>query len=270
MDKITNRTLLLGSAFAALAAFQVPSALAQDAAANPQTNIGVNADVVTETGVSADAGKLIGKDVLDANGKTVGEIDSVIVNTQGKVTSVVLDVSGWLETAKLISVPWTDLKSSADGKITASISKEQAQALADYKYQNGSMRGTVLSEAGGLFDNKQSASTVGTGSTTDNGTVLGMGTPIQNADGSMNASQVIGLNVRNNSDDSIGKISELVVNQDGKVQGVVVDVGGFLGIGAHPVMLKWNQVKIGPRDGSIEASVDMTKDTLKQMPAYNS
>ncbi len=40
---------------------------------------------------------LIGKNVVDANGDTVGEIDSVMVGPNGKVKNVVLDVSGWLQ-----------------------------------------------------------------------------------------------------------------------------------------------------------------------------
>ncbi len=59
----------------------------------PAKPAAASADVSTNLGVSAvDAGKLIGEDVIDNNGKTVGEIESVIVNTKGKVTSVVLDV----------------------------------------------------------------------------------------------------------------------------------------------------------------------------------
>src|SRR5262249_33956584 len=51
-----------------------------------------------------DAGKLVGKEVYDANGDKVGEIDSVMVDQGGKVNSVIIDVSGWLESEKLIAL----------------------------------------------------------------------------------------------------------------------------------------------------------------------
>ncbi|HVM84719.1 MAG TPA: PRC-barrel domain-containing protein [Candidatus Binatia bacterium] len=112
------------------------------------------------------------------------------------------------------------------------------------------------------------ATTTDTSSSTSNS--MGIGTAVRNADGSYNASAVIGLDVRNSNNDSIGSVRQLIVDKSGKVSGVVVDVGGFLGIGAHPVLLQWNQVQLADRDGKTIAVVDVDKDTLKQMPAYKS
>jgi len=112
------------------------------------------------------------------------------------------------------------------------------------------------------------ATTTDTSSNTSNS--MGIGTAVRNADGSYNASAVIGLDVRNSNNDSIGSVRQLIVDKSGKVSGVVVDVGGFLGIGAHPVLLQWNQVQLADRDGKTIAVVNVDKDTLKQMPAYKS
>jgi len=112
------------------------------------------------------------------------------------------------------------------------------------------------------------ATTTDTSSNTSNS--MGIGTAVRNADGSYNASAVIGLDVRNSNNDSIGSVRQLIVDKSGKVSGVVVDVGGFLGIGAHPVLLQWNQVQLAERDGKTIAVVNVDKDTLKQMPAYKS
>jgi sporulation protein YlmC with PRC-barrel domain len=257
--------LIAGSVVAMLAA---APALAQDAtvapAPKPATNSSTNAS--TNMGVTAvDAGKLIGEDVIDANGKTVGEIESVIVDTKGKVTSVVLDVSGWLESEKRISVPWKDLKADADGKIHTSLTKESAQAAANYAYTADVNRGQVLNESGQVYatDGTQEPTTAGMTANTGKAD-----STTQNADGSLNASKVVGLAVVNNADESIGKISEVLLDKNGKVAGVVVDVGGFLGIGTHPVKLSWNQVKVISKDGSAQAVVNMDKAALKQMPEY--
>jgi sporulation protein YlmC with PRC-barrel domain len=96
-----------------------------------------------------------------------------------------------------------------------------------------------------------------------------LGTPVKNADGTLNASQVIGMKVVNKNNDSIGKIGELVMDTNGKVSGVVVDVGGFLGIATHPVLLDWNKIAMVDNNGTTQAQVDATKDQLKQMPAYS-
>jgi sporulation protein YlmC with PRC-barrel domain len=257
--------LLIGSVITVLSVAQ--PALAQDATTAPAPKpAATSTNASTNMGVTAvDAGKLIGQNVVDSNGKTIGEIDSVIVDTSGKVRSVVLDVSGWLESQKLISVPWTDLKADADGNIHSSLTKESAQAAAGYKYSADVNRGKVLNESGQVYaaDGTQEPTTAGvTGnnSTVDNTT--------QNADGSFNASKVVGLSVVNNANDSIGKVGEVLLDKSGKVAGVVVDVGGFLGIGTHPVKLAWNQIKMVNQDGSLRAVVNMNKDALKQMPEY--
>lgn len=261
---LMNSGLIIGGVIAALAVAQ--PALAQDASTAPATKpAATSTNASTNLGVSAvDAGKLIGKDVVDANGKTIGEIDSVIVDTGGKVTSVVLDVSGWLESEKLISVPWKDLKADADGNIHAGLTKENAKAAAGYSYSADTNRGKVLNESGQVYaaDGTQEPTTAAmTAADANRPAAL-------NADGSINASKVVGVNVVNNANDTVGEISEVLLDNSGKVSGVVVDVGGFLGIGTHPVKLAWNQIKMTNKDGSLQAVVNMDKNALKEMPEY--
>jgi sporulation protein YlmC with PRC-barrel domain len=280
--KMATRQALMASAVTALVALSTAPVLA-DSSNTTDTNA-VNTDVNTNMGVSAvDAGKLIDKNVYDAKGDKVGDVQSVIVDTKGKVTAVVLDVGGWLSSAKLISVPWKDLKSTPDGDIMVSMTKEQAQAAADYKYKQDEARGKVQTATGDIYNpNAGSAMTAssGAGAPTTNQTTANdnasqnasattMGTPVKNADGSLNASQVIGMKVVNDQKESIGKIGELVMGSDGKVSGVVVDVGGFLGIATHPVLLDWKQISMVDQDGTTQAMVKMSKDQLKQMPAYS-
>jgi len=266
MNKINlmGTSLLIGSVVTVLAVAQ--PVFAQDSTTAPATKPAASStNASTNIGVSAvDAGKLVGEDVVDANGKTVGEIESVIVDTKGKVTSVVLDVSGWLESEKRISVPWTDLKADADGNIHSSLTKESAQAAAGYSYKNDVNRGKVLNESGQVYaaDGTQEPTTSDMSANNDTTS------PALNADGSFNASKVVGLAVINNANESIGKVSEVLLDKTGKVAGVVVDVGGFLGIGTHPVKLAWNQIKLANQDGSLQAVVNMDKNALKEMPEY--
>jgi sporulation protein YlmC with PRC-barrel domain len=61
--------------------------------------------------------------------------------------------------------------------------------------------------------------------------------------GQWRASKLRGLNVYNPNNEKIGDISEMLVDQSGKVQGVVVGVGGFLGIGSRGVVFPFDQMK---------------------------
>ncbi len=51
--------------------------------------------------------------------------------------------------------------------------------------------------------------------------------------------------------DDIGEISDLVIGQDGNVKAVLVDIGGFLGMGERTVAVSRNQLDV-IRDGDSE------------------
>lgn len=61
--------------------------------------------------------------------------------------------------------------------------------------------------------------------------------------GQWRSSKLIGVSVYNNSNEKIGDISDLLVDQDGKIQAVILGVGGFLGMGEHLVAVKFENLK---------------------------
>jgi hypothetical protein len=70
----------------------------------------------------------------------------------------------------------------------------------------------------------------------------------------------------------IGSISDLILSKDGKsVEGYVIGVGGFLGIGEKSVALKLDKLKMASgANGAMELSMDMTKDELSNTPTFKS
>src|SRR5215218_5248027 len=61
--------------------------------------------------------------------------------------------------------------------------------------------------------------------------------------GEWRGSKLTGLTVYNNNDERVGDINELIIGKDGKIESVVLGVGGFLGMGEHDVALPFGQVK---------------------------
>ena len=57
----------------------------------------------------------------------------------------------------------------------------------------------------------------------------------QEQPGHWRSSKLEGLNVYNNNNESIGELKDLLVDNSGKIQAVVIRVGGFLGLGEHHV-----------------------------------
>jgi sporulation protein YlmC with PRC-barrel domain len=106
----------------------------------------------------------------------------------------------------------------------------------------------------------------------------------QQQTGEMLAQDIIGTNVRNAQNESIGSVSDLVLDDKGQLKGAVVSVGGFLGIGDKKVAVPWDQVQVRAASGSSGTAagtggtaaasqdpvlmVNMTKDQLKEAPSY--
>jgi sporulation protein YlmC with PRC-barrel domain len=63
------------------------------------------------------------------------------------------------------------------------------------------------------------------------------------ATGQWRASKLIGLNVYNEQNEKLGDISEVLVDKSGKVAGLVIGVGGFLGMGQRDILVSMDKLK---------------------------
>lgn len=85
--------------------------------------------------------ELIGRNVIGQNGKTVGEIDNVLVDGKGQATHVVLGHGGWLEMGeKSVALGLDKLQVTRDD-IRVTLSDEQLAALPAYEGAQGRTAG---------------------------------------------------------------------------------------------------------------------------------
>ena len=61
--------------------------------------------------------------------------------------------------------------------------------------------------------------------------------------GNWRSSKMVGLNVYNDSNESLGSINDLLTDKNGDIKAVVIGVGGFLGVGEHLVAVAFDKVK---------------------------
>jgi sporulation protein YlmC with PRC-barrel domain len=64
-----------------------------------------------------------------------------------------------------------------------------------------------------------------------------------NLKGNWRASKLVGLAVYNESNEKLGDISELLLDNTGKINAVIVGIGGFLGVGQHDIAVSFDQLK---------------------------
>jgi sporulation protein YlmC with PRC-barrel domain len=86
----------------------------------------------------------------------------------------------------------------------------------------------------------------------------------------LTAETLTGATVYDAEDTRIGSVSDLVVGEGDTLTHAVVDVGGFLGIGAKPVALDMAEIQIVQADGGDELRVyvPMTRDQIDAMPRF--
>jgi hypothetical protein len=79
------------------------------------------------------------------------------------------------------------------------------------------------------------------------------------------ASKVIGSSVLNEANETIGKIDDLLVTRDGKEPYAVLSIGGFLGMGTHMVVVRYDSLKFADNKIVLPGG---SKDGLKMLPVF--
>jgi hypothetical protein len=88
--------------------------------------------------------------------------------------------------------------------------------------------------------------------------------------GNWRASKLIGLDVYNEANEKLGDINELIVDKDGKINAVVIGVGGFLGMGEHDIAVSMDKLKFVETPVRTSTAPAERRDTTAAAPATTS
>ncbi len=84
------------------------------------------------------------------------------------------------------------------------------------------------------------------------------------------ADDLQGANVYGSNNEHMADVKEVLMTTEGKVERVVVDVGGFFGIGARSVAIDLDEADIHKdADNDVRVYIPMSEEELRQMPKYN-
>lgn len=278
------KALLLSTALAA--GFVLP-AIAQDAPMSP-----FQAEPV---GPSAYASDIIGARVyvseaaLDADAYAgvqqgwddIGEVNDVLLGRDGTVDAVLVDIGGFLGIGeRQVAVDMAALKFVQDDATNADdwflvLQTDRATLEAAPAYLRPAMGDrAAVSDA-----DRNGMETVPEAMVAPDGT----GMAAAPAKGTMmlpegytaigldalTAETLTGADVRDATDASIAEVADLVLSPEGRVTGVVLDVGGFLGMGVKTVALPMDRLTVARTEGgAVRVWVAMTKEELEALPDY--
>ncbi len=85
------------------------------------------------------------------------------------------------------------------------------------------------------------------------------------------AGDLIGATVTNADNETIGEVSDLLYDENGRIKGAVISVGGFLGLGAKGVGIDFGSLDITKGDnGALKVVLNASKETLDSAPRFMS
>ncbi|MCV3735413.1 PRC-barrel domain-containing protein (plasmid) [Rhizobium sp. TRM96647] len=92
----------------------------------------------------------------------------------------------------------------------------------------------------------------------------------EQAETQISANTYIGQSVYNSADESIGSISDLILEKDGGITAAVIGVGGFLGIGEKAVAVPFNNITViqAPDGGEVKLTTTETSESLQAAPEF--
>ena len=75
--------------------------------------------------------------------------------------------------------------------------------------------------------------------------------------------------VYDTKENKIGEVDDVLLDSSGRVSGLVLGVGGFLGAGEKDVIVPFTAVKKVSKDSKTWLSIDESKDSLKAAPGFS-
>lgn len=285
----------------ALAAGAVLPALAQDAAVSPFQTEAAGPSVAASDLIGA---RIYASDAaIDADAYAgvqdgwtdIGEVNDVVLGRDGTVDAVLVDIGGFLGLGeRQVAVDMAALRFVQDDATDADdwflvLQADRATLEGAPEWTLPADRADALPEAGtdGTDDIPAVAEAMGEGDEVAPGTAADAEAAATMTDApltedraalpegyaavepaALTADMLTGANVHDATDASIAEISDLVLTEEGQVTHVVLDVGGFLGIGAKSVALPMENLTVAQNGDSVRLWVDMTREELEALPEH--
>jgi len=210
-----------------------------------------------------------------ADAPEVGYVKDLVLGESGQISAVVLGIGGFLGAGeKDVAVAYSQVHwtLASDGSLRGELSstKDALAAAPDFKFPDYTAVAQASSSASLAQTTSSASSMVVVASSAPQPGNVDMTTlkPLDVA--SLKAEDLKGTDVISPTGQKVGDIDDFVLTGDGKVDAVVVEFGGFLGMGTKHVAVAYQGLKfmVGPSNERYLV-INVTKDQLNAQPDYN-
>jgi sporulation protein YlmC with PRC-barrel domain len=211
---------------------------------------------------------------VEGNAAVIGTVEDLVIGPLGDITAAIVEVGAFLDTgSKEVAVAFADIQRvPVNGSIrwTLETTREALAAAPVFEPPDETASAEPLTEteeANQVAEGDAGATTLDPELTTDQ--------PEAGASASADMpdptpAELIGLGVYGQNDQPIGTINSLVETPDGEIDAIVIDVGGFLGLGAKPVAVAYeNRTFATDSSGGRYLFLNTTREALEAQPVYD-
>ena len=92
-------------------------------------------------------------------------------------------------------------------------------------------------------------------------------TPAVVADGNA-AETLLGKPVQSATGEKLGRVVDVIVDRSGMVQAVIIDFGGFLGVGTRKIAVDWHVLHFPQAGGMEKLIAALPRDQLRKAPVF--
>jgi sporulation protein YlmC with PRC-barrel domain len=249
------------------------------------------------------ATNLIGETVYNGTGdeaENIGDVNDLVIDKDGNVESIVIGVGGFLGIGeKNVAMEYDQIKwaeKDGDRWIVVAGTKDELKALPTFDrraYDVAPAPATASdtmapapaapATAEAPATTEQPATAESTAKTDKPATAEAPAATDQTQTAAIDKSQLkeipageirsetlVGTTVYGANDENIGEIGDVVLSTDGKVDAVIIDVGGFLGVGEKEVAVGMDNLAfMTDKDGNRYLYTTFSKEQLDAAAAYD-
>ncbi|MDO6590332.1 PRC-barrel domain containing protein [Loktanella sp. D2R18] len=254
------------------------AALVLGTSAFAETHTGAFADLTFDSASNIHASEMIGMRVyaseaaIDPNTPValdgavdwndIGEINEIVLTRSGDVQAVIVGVGGFLGL----------------GEKDVAVDMSQIRFLSEDENPDDYFL-VIKADTAGVQDAPSYEYSMTSGAPYVVGERVPLTAPEINRDGysaaatqDLTTEDLTGARVYGPNDEDVGEISELLLTNNGNLDRAIIDVGGFLGLGEHPVAVTLEELTIlRTEDGNdFRVYIDSSQDTLEAQPKFES
>jgi uncharacterized protein YrrD len=228
--------------------------------------------------------------------ENIGSVSDMIVDEQGQLRAIVLDVGGFLGMgAREVALDVGEIEIARDQEQPDTVyiisrvgadELEQAPEFDRAALEEQRQQQAGMAQDGTVQEQQEQAAAAGPDAQQAEqpaqqnawrGDRQTLAAPQMQREGfqqaeaaEITADNLIGANVYDVNDENIGSVSDIVMGPDGQAEYAVIDVGGFLGFGTHTVAIGFDEMQVLHDEGwaDLRVYVDVTQEELENMPEY--